>query len=111
MHLIEFARFAHDGRVTKIKTGNVRNVCIYVHYHVPLALQTMARAGYRLGLDCPDGWKKAACQQARLPLVLGVPAISPCISPTMVNIRVYVAYRTSSNFSNMSIMCKSREFN
>ena len=84
---------------------------IYVRYHAPLALETMARAGYRLGLDCPDGWKKAARQQARLPLVLGVPAISPRISPTTVNIRVYAAYRTSSNFSNTSIMCKSREFN
>ena len=60
---------------------------IYVRYHAPLALETMARAGYRLGLDCPDGWKKAARQQARLPLVLGVPAISPRISPTTVNIR------------------------
>ena len=84
---------------------------IYVRYHAPLALETTACAGYHLGLDCPDGWKKAARQQARLPLVLCVPAISPRISPTTVNIHVYAAYRTSSNFSNMSIMCKSREFN
>ena len=36
----------------------------------------MARAGdrRRLGVDCPDGGKKVARQQARLPLVLGVPA-------------------------------------
>ena len=84
---------------------------IYVRYHAPLALETMARAGDRLGLNCPDGWKKAAQQQARLLLVLGVPAILPRISPTMVSIRVYAAYHTGSNFSNMSIMCKSREFN
>ena len=64
-------------------------------------------AGDRLGQDCPDGWKKAA----RIPLVLVVPAISPHISPTTVNIRVYAAYRTGSNFSNMSVMCKSRKFN
>ena len=37
---------------------------VYVRYHALLALETMARAGYRLGLDCPDGWKKAARKQA-----------------------------------------------
>ena len=70
---------------------------IYVRYHALPALETMARAGDRLGLNCPDGWKKAA-RQTRLPLVLGVtvPAISPRISPTTVNICVYAAYRTSS---------------
>ena len=52
-------------------------------------------------------WKKAARQQARLLLVLGVPAISPRISPD----GKHTAYRTSSNFSNTSIMCKSFEFN
>ena len=57
--LIEFARFTHDGCVTKIRTGSVRNMRIYVRYHAPLALETMVRAGYHLGLDCPDGWKKA----------------------------------------------------
>ena len=62
----------------------------------------------RLGVDCPGGRKKAARQQARLPLVLGVPAISSRILPTTVNIRVYAAYRTGSNLSNMSIMCKSQ---
>ena len=30
MHLIELARFTHDGRVTKIRTGCVRNVRMYV---------------------------------------------------------------------------------
>ena len=44
-------------------------------------------AGGRLGVDCPGGRKKAARQQAQLRLVLGVPAISPRISPTTVNIR------------------------
>ena len=29
-HLIEFERFTHDGRVTKIRTGCVRNVRMYV---------------------------------------------------------------------------------
>ena len=77
----------HDGCVTKIRTGSIRNVHIYVRYQAPLALETMARAGDLLGLDCSDGWKKAAQQQARLPLVLGVPAISSRISPTTVNIR------------------------
>ena len=33
----------------------------------------------------------------QLPLVLGVSTISPRISPTKVNIRVYAAYRTGSN--------------
>ena len=64
-------------------------------------------AGDRLGVDCPGGRKKAARQQAQLRLVLGVPAISPM----MRNIRMYAAYRISSNFSNTSIMCKSRKFN
>ena len=68
-------------------------------------------AGDRLGVDCLGGRKKAERKQARLPLLLGVPVISSRISPTTVNIRVYAAYRTGSNFSNMSIMCKSREFN
>ena len=54
-------------------------------------------AGDRLGVDCPGGRKKAARQQARLLLVLGVPAISPRVSPTTVSIRVYVAYHTGSN--------------
>ena len=72
----------------KLKLGAyVTCVLLYVLYHAPLALETMACAGYRLGLDCPDGWKKAVRQQARLLLVLGVPAISPHISPTTVNIR------------------------
>ena len=73
----------------------------------------MASASDHLGVDCPGGRKKAARQQARLPLVLGVPAISSRISPTTVNIHVgvYAAYRTGSNFSKTSIMCKSREFN
>ena len=70
----------------------------------------MESAGDRIGVDCPGGKKKAARQQAQLPLVLGVPAISPRISPTTVNIRIYAAYRTGSNFSNTSIMCKSHEF-
>ena len=48
-------------------------------------------AGDNLGVDCPGGRKKAARQQARLPLVLGVPAISSRILPTTVNIRVYAA--------------------
>ena len=71
----------------------------------------MASASDRLGVDCPGGKKKAAQQQTRLLLVLGVPSISSRILLTTVNIRVYAAYRTGSNFSNMSIMCKSREFN
>ena len=81
----------------------------YVRYRV--SLETLASAADRLGVDCPGGRKKAARQQAWLPLVLGVPAISSRISPTTVNMRVYAAYRTGSNFSNTSIMCKSREFN
>ena len=32
-HLIEFSRFTHDGRVTKIETGCVRNVRMYVIVH------------------------------------------------------------------------------
>ena len=62
----------------------------------------MASAGDRLGVDCPGGRKKVAQHQAQLPLVLGVPAISSCISPMTVNIRVYVAYRNGSNFGNTS---------
>ena len=78
MHLIEFMRFTHDGRVAKIRTGCVRNVRMYRgHYRTPL--ETMASAGDRLGVDCPGSRKKAGRQQARLPLVLGVPAISPHI--------------------------------
>ena len=103
-HLIEFARFTHDGHVTKIRTGCVRNVRMYVIAH---RWRLMVSAGDRLGVDCSCGRKKAAQQ----PLVLGVPAISSRISPTMVNIRVYTAYHTGSNFINTSIMCKSREFN
>ena len=91
----------------KLEPGAYVTCILYIRYHALLAQETMARAGDHLGLDCPDGWKKAARQQVRIPLVLGVPAISP----TMVNIRVYTAYRAGFNFSNMSIMCKSREFN
>ena len=32
-HLIEFTRFTHDGRVTKIRPGCVRNVRMYVIAH------------------------------------------------------------------------------
>ena len=73
--LIEFARFTHNGRVTKIRTRCVRNV--YVCYHSPL--ETIASASDHLGVDCPAGRKKATRKHARLPLVLGVPAISPHI--------------------------------
>ena len=31
MHLIELARFTHDGRVTKIRTGAVGHVHAYVY--------------------------------------------------------------------------------
>ena len=31
MHLIEFVRFTHDGRVTKIKTGAVGRIYTYVY--------------------------------------------------------------------------------
>ena len=54
--------------------------------------RTAGDHGDRLGVDCHGGRKKAARQQTRLPLVLGVPAISSRISPTTVNIRVYAAY-------------------
>ena len=54
-------------------------------------------AGDCLGVDCLGDRKKAARQQALLLLVLGVPAISPRVSPTTVNIHVYMAYRTGSN--------------
>ena len=58
----------------------------------------MARADGRLGVDCPDGGKEVA----RLLLVLGVPTIFTHDSK---------AYAVGSNFSNTSIMRKSREFN
>ena len=48
------------------------------------------------------GRKQHDNTEARLPLVLGVPDISSRISPTTVNVRVYAAYRTGSNFSNTS---------
>ena len=57
----------------KLEPGAYVMCVLYVCYHAPLALETMARAGDHLGLDCPDGWKKAARQQVRIPLVLGVP--------------------------------------
>ena len=47
-------------------------------------------ASNRVRVDCPDGRKKAR-QQAQLPLVLGVPAISPRISPMTVNIREMIS--------------------
>ena len=60
----------------------VMNVIAYRWRHA----EAMASAGDCLGVDCPGGRKKAARQQAQLPLVLGGPAISPRISPTTVNI-------------------------
>ena len=34
MHVIEFARFTHDGRVTNIRTGVVGCVYVYVYRRV-----------------------------------------------------------------------------
>ena len=107
MHLIEFMRFTHDGRVTKIRTGAVGS-CIRVCLASWVKCEVKWQAHLVLAVVALVVALLSSCHQGS-PLQ-GDHRHLPWSPAVRNNVHTHVTYAPSSNFSNMSVMCKSREF-
>ena len=103
MHLIEFERFTHDGRVTKIRNGGAVHLLSWIkcemkwQAHLVLTVVVLVVA------------LLSSCHQSSP--VQGDHRHSPWSPAVRDNVHMHIAYAPGSNFSNTSIMCKSHEFN
>ena len=106
-HLIEFARFTHDGHVTKIRTSAVGHVYTCLPLWVKYYVKWQAHLGLAIVMLVVT--LLSSCHRGS-PLQ-GDHRHSPWSPAIRDNIYTHVMYAPSSNFSNTFIMCKSREFN